>query len=231
MRRTLILALGAAAGGTVLAGLVSGLAVLAYLWYLNLLWGSLVAGVLGLAALSWLSRRQPAELDLEDIRAWKVANVDAGGVFHGVVRGTYAADDMSVCGRTKGAHPAPQLRCTCGFYAFKSRSKALEMWEDTLATALLEVDLYGTIVEHERGFRAQSQVVLALHLPTRCRHCLRVADGVSVGADGYYEVACSRCRDRRGGITSEELAVLVGTEVQHTLRWNLLPRKGKQQDS
>jgi hypothetical protein len=65
----------------------------------------------------------------------------------------------STCLRVRDAdHLAPQPRCGCGLYAFRSRSLAeaglaSEMRPGTLA--LGRVSLWGRVVEHGSGWRAQ----------------------------------------------------------------------------
>jgi hypothetical protein len=62
------------------------------------------------------------------------------------------------------AHDAPQANCTCGVYA----SKSLEHLRTTGYTRYGihgEVNLWGTVVEHEQGWRAQLAYPRSLFLP------------------------------------------------------------------
>jgi hypothetical protein len=112
--------------------------------------------------------------------------------------GAYAADDLAGCEVLAGSispprrwgrrrvpepHDPPDLACTCGFHAFRDRAEALEL----LATrppvsrmfgpVLLEVDLAGTVVEFDRGYRASQQRVLGVHVPRWCLPCARGGRG------------------------------------------------------
>jgi hypothetical protein len=131
-------------------------------------------------------------------RGYKVARlvVDPGGGAGGflglTVGGLYGADTSASCEVLQGSlppprrlgrrarprqHDAPDLGCTCGFYAFQDRAGA----EALLSTrppvsrlfglALLEVDLAGTVIEFDRGFRASRQRVLGVGVPPWCVPC------------------------------------------------------------
>jgi hypothetical protein len=83
--------------------------------------------------------------------------------------------------RPPSAHEAPDLSCTCGFHAFSRRSEALRLLAERppvsrqFGAALLEVDLAGTVIEFDRGFRASHQRVLGVQVPRWCVPC--AADG------------------------------------------------------
>ena len=65
-----------------------------------------------------------------------------------------AASHGIIVGRAEAAHDAPQANCTCGVYA----SKSLEHLRTTGYAKYGihgEVNLWGTVVEHELGYRAQ----------------------------------------------------------------------------
>jgi hypothetical protein len=109
--------------------------------------------------------------------------------------GLYAHDDTATCEVLAGTlppprrwgrrappapHDAPDLTCTCGFYALHRREDATSL----LATrppisrmfgpVLLEVDLAGTVVEFDRGYRASQQRVLGVQVPRWCVPCARL---------------------------------------------------------
>jgi hypothetical protein len=63
----------------------------------------------------------------------------------GNIAGRIEADD---------AHDAPQAKCTCGVYAAKSLEHLRKNGYDRCGI-YGEVCLWGTVVEHERGWRAQ----------------------------------------------------------------------------
>lgn len=59
--------------------------------------------------------------------------------------------------RRRPEHEAPAVGCSCGFYAVVDRA-------DAYGTTLAEVDLYGTVIEHEKGYRAQFQRILSVRI-------------------------------------------------------------------
>jgi hypothetical protein len=122
-----------------------------------------------------------------------VADAAGGGSFLGLtLGGLYGHDDRAVCEVLAGAlppprrwgrrrrptaHEAPDLTCTCGFYAFHGREGALGLLtarppiSRQLGVVLLEVDLSGTVIEFDRGFRAGQQRVLGVQVPRWCVPC------------------------------------------------------------
>lgn len=73
-------------------------------------------------------------------------------------------------------HPgeAPNVGCRCGFYAVPSDQ--LDSHVGYGASLSAEVELFGRVIEHERGYRAQRQRILSLTRtgvlrPPRCRMC------------------------------------------------------------
>jgi hypothetical protein len=73
----------------------------------------------------------------------------------------------------QGDHVAPDPDCSCGYYGWKERrfeghqpfghlghyATATTAWQPWA-----EVDFYGQIIEHEYGYRAERQRILAIHL-------------------------------------------------------------------
>jgi hypothetical protein len=78
------------------------------------------------------------------------------------------------------AHAAPDLGCTCGFYALADRSAAAELLATRppvsrmFGAVLLEVDLAGTVIEFDHGYRAGHQRVLGVQVPRWCLPCARL---------------------------------------------------------
>jgi hypothetical protein len=109
------------------------------------------------------------------------------------IGGLYEVEDDAVCVRG-GDHEVPDLGCACGFYAFRERAEAVALLArrfgfggSVIARALLEVDLSGTVIEHDHGFRAGGQRVLAVRLLGWCADCAeagRLAPAVVLGTDG-----------------------------------------------
>ena len=62
------------------------------------------------------------------------------------------------------AHDTPQVDCRCGVYGAKRLDSLQSMcfWDSGVRG---EVFLWGTVVEHERGWRAQFAYPKTLHLP------------------------------------------------------------------
>jgi hypothetical protein len=62
------------------------------------------------------------------------------------------------------AHEPPQTDCTCGIYASKSRGQLRETGYERYGICG-EVQMWGTVVEHKLGWRAQFAYPKALYLP------------------------------------------------------------------
>jgi preprotein translocase subunit YajC len=67
-------------------------------------------------------------------------------------------------GNAHEAHELPHLDCTCGVYASKSREHLRQLGYDGRGIRG-EVHLWGTVVEHELGWRAQFAYPKTLFLP------------------------------------------------------------------
>lgn len=91
-------------------------------------------------------------------------------ILTGLTGDTYLADAGAKCEIDK-EHIPPVASCQCGFYAYKELSDAKFELSINPGAFLLYVDLYGIGFEYEGGFRAESQVVRNLNLPTRCMRC------------------------------------------------------------
>jgi hypothetical protein len=67
-------------------------------------------------------------------------------------------------GHRHGAEePCPKERCTCGFYAYKTREQAEHEGDQSLVLA--RVALWGVVVIHERGYRAARMRIEELFVP------------------------------------------------------------------
>jgi hypothetical protein len=131
-------------------------------------------------------------------RGYKVARLvcdptSATGGFLGLtVGGLYGQETAASCEVLSGAlppprylgrrappafHHAPDLSCTCGFYAFHDRCSAVALLSARppvsrlFGLVLLEVDLAGTVIEFDRGYRASHQRVLGVQVPPWCVPC------------------------------------------------------------
>jgi hypothetical protein len=84
---------------------------------------------------------------------------------------------------TPAAHTIPQADCSCGIYAFKTRQD-LEGSEYAQMPVHGRVALWGRVIEHEHGYRAQraypAQLWVAAHLPIGVVDQLRTKYGVPI---------------------------------------------------
>lgn len=93
------------------------------------------------------------------VRAYKAARVvvyaDGSAGLMALTSGAYGVTASARCLRGPGHRGAgvPALRCSCGFHALADR------WQ--LAPGVLsDVQLWGRVVVHQRGYRAEHQRVL-----------------------------------------------------------------------
>lgn len=172
----------------------------------------------------------------EPLTGWKKARIvtsfdSSHFEFRSMVHGVqYRADDVAVhAARTSQilnidrTHPSPDpsgAQCNaCGFYAYKERFLA-ESEYTTRKGYLLEVELYGKVVEYSKGYRAERQRVLAVWVPRRCVECHGQADGLYyLGYD--LDPICMACflrlsvdNDRLEYVTLSEVSNQLGCEVR-----------------
>ena len=110
---------------------------------------------------------------IDPIRAWRVwlPSVDVDGSLMlcslteagGGAR--WAAGDPLRASCPTGEHEAPRGECTCGIYAHKSWASASHHARGVAGAVVGEVQLWGRVIEHERGYRAQFARPCALWLP------------------------------------------------------------------
>lgn len=121
------------------------------------------------------------QASLDAFRGYKLAQMiiaeDDTAWFAGITSLRYGVDTLAKC-RRHSCRP-PGLDCRCGFYAFRDRSRALQVLgslgsrHPARSYVLLTVDLDGAVLEYESGFRAQRQRVLRVEIPDACMRCLR----------------------------------------------------------
>lgn len=124
---------------------------------------------------------QEVEGGLDAFRGHKIAQLIVGPDddvwLAGVTSLRYGVDELARC-RRRSCRP-PGLDCRCGFYAFRDRASAVELFAQLTirhparSYVLLTVDLDGEVLEYELGFRAQRQRVLRIEIPAACIRCLR----------------------------------------------------------
>lgn len=175
----------------------------------------------------------PARASVEPVAvrkaAWTLVSPDRrAGRFAGMSVGlAYRAHDRAHCQRERcpvqGNHSAPHPRGTCGFYGSTGDPLGWMMPE----SALLDVELFGRVIRHERGWRAGGQRVLGASFVRGCMACVTYVERpelVAVPAPAatrslLVAPRCTRCARvwRAPGegepLSPGELAGLLGTEV------------------
>lgn len=106
----------------------------------------------------------PSRQQGEPIIGWRFARVvreHDGWRFAALVNqyGTFAVEDEATC-KIGRRHRAPAPGCTCGFYALNEKPPLAV--RATSGEWLLEVELYGRVIAHRLGYRAQYQRVRSL---------------------------------------------------------------------
>ena len=116
----------------------------------------------------------------------------------------------------RASHVAPAVDCTCGFHAVPELDELTDVTEHHPRSVVLEVELGGTVVEHERGMRGEQQTVLAVLFPCRCDRCRRPATHVR-RAKVWHSV-CSRCAERAPHqvLSRADATALLGVDVGFT---------------
>jgi hypothetical protein len=107
----------------------------------------------------------------------------------------------------------------CGFYAWKLG----QPFPWTAGTWLLEVDLYGRVVEHERGYRAQKQRVLRIS-PVPEMFCEPPFTLSYLPGDGRVTAACAACPPTsidRHPVSADRLRRMLNVEVDLERAWHL----------
>ena len=151
-----------------------------------------------------------------DARGWKVATLTdpLQARFQGIAHGSYTLNDNAVCNTTD--HPAPELHCRCGFHSYNKLPAAVRIWAERLGTVLLRVELYGKIIEHQTGSRAEQQEISAVHLPGVCE--VAFCHGRTVGIRERQRNWLSACSkhidsDRTRALHASELRNLWKVDV------------------
>lgn len=141
-----------------------------------------------------MSLSAPTKQDTIPILAWKLCNLTRDGEgyrFYRIgalslfknFRGSYGIEGTAECVspryRRSGipkefcTKDVPNLSCVCGFYAVREIELLKENYcgsdtrDLTEGQVLLQVELYGKVIVHSRGYRAEKQRVLEMWLPTK----------------------------------------------------------------
>lgn len=168
----------------------------------------------------------------ETIRAFKLAYLILDGTrprFCGIGQGSdhrYGVEEVAVCVRRtylsyrfdyEEDHCAsiPNPSHTCGFYAVPEPPEAGDH------AVVLEVELYGTVIVHEHGYRAEKQRVLSVRVARQCASGLCDKDAICVAP--IESKILPLCADHAALIEQSPLvapaplsaiASLLGTEVR-----------------
>ncbi|MFN0092343.1 MAG: hypothetical protein ACKVWR_19080, partial [Acidimicrobiales bacterium] len=131
----------------------------------------------------------------------------------------YDADACAYC--QQGAdHRAPDWDCGCGFYAVADDTQLREVMGAYRQPhwARLEVELFGRVIEHERGWRASRQVTLSAAWPNVCRRCSGPASGFTRGdtVDGPALSPCCPACGGGGFLPIVQVIEQLGIEVRLT---------------
>lgn len=162
----------------------------------------------------------------EPIKAWRGFNLNVVGnrlelssvnKGYGTFDGREAKAVCKVSG--SGIHSpdnVPCEYCTCGFYAVKNKTTIQ-------GSHLAEVDLYGKVIEHELGYRAEYQRILALYFKT-VSHCqfgflCKKKVEVLVFTDDFILPSCISCSLTYPNVaTPAQISDYFGIEI----RWEVV---------
>ena len=116
----------------------------------------------------------------------------------------------------RAGHIAPTVDCTCGFYAVPELHELTDVTEHHPRSVVLEVELAGTVVEHERGMRGEQQTVLAMLFPGHCDRCRRPATHLRRGK--VWHSVCGNCATRAPDdvVSRADATALLGVDVGFT---------------
>ena len=169
------------------------------------------------------ARDLPVREQEDAIPAWKQAHLDLTRdkwTLHPLNMGSL--DALPIEGFAKcyvhGEHKPPMETCTCGFYGYKTR-ELLEERSNGSYLPVLEVDFRGRIIVCEKGYRAEHQTILCVHLPGWCNVCGQSATTIIRNPYNLKDLAViSRCaehiRPDEFQIRPEIIAESLSTEVK-----------------
>lgn len=112
------------------------------------------------------------------------------------------------------AHAAPALDCSCGFHATVDDEHLTRLGADEPDVAMLDVELAGHVIEHERGFRASHQHTREVRVHRVCVRCGRAAEVLHQRRFGALVPSCARCSRRP--LPLQEASSSLGVPVRFT---------------
>jgi hypothetical protein len=125
----------------------------------------------------------PVRTQVEPIVAWKELKLAVKGglpVLSGWRRDYDSTLQVAEClAGSDDDHAVPDPDCKCGFYAVAVR---VALWRPAL---IATVELFGTVIVCEKGFRASHQRVVAVDVPAACEFCLTMGDERRA-SDAFY---------------------------------------------
>jgi hypothetical protein len=110
------------------------------------------------------------------------------------------------------AHAAPALDCSCGFHATVDDEHLARLGADEPDVALLDVELAGHVIEHERGFRASHQHTREVRVHGVCVRCGHAAEVLHQRRFGALVPSCRRCTRR--AIELHDAGISLGVPVR-----------------
>lgn len=109
-------------------------------------------------------------------------------------------------------HPAPQLDCSCGFYATADEEHLGRLGVDEPDVARLDVELAGHVIEHDHGYRAAHQRTRVVRVHGTCVRCGEPAEVLHRRRFGALVPSCRRCTRR--AVTLEDASTSLGAPVE-----------------
>jgi hypothetical protein len=122
--------------------------------------------------------RRPAPLSLEEVegwRAWSVVESDGAYELSSLTRAeAWEPGRPFAATCTRKRHDAPAARCSCGVYAAADPNELARLGR-IAGAAIGQVSLWGRLVEHSRGYRAEAAYPTRIRLV--CVSCLSEGRG------------------------------------------------------
>lgn len=101
--------------------------------------------------------------------------------FKGMVHGKYGVEDYFKC--QDWGHRSPDVDCSCGFYSFKDKDRAINERKRDKSLFLLKTSNYGLIIDHQWGMRSEMQVLEEIFINNRCARTFCHEETVGIGKE------------------------------------------------